>query len=98
MDADPHKYITFRRDELFDLLAQFGMKGDLTAMEIDDAVVIRRQDIFAAPALFAYAHSIAIAAKVAENTMLHDQLIRVSDYLHQQAELAGEEGHKFPDV
>lgn len=58
-----------------------------------DAVVIRRQDLFAGPALHSYAASIGIASRVGN---LPD-LIPVADYFHEQALLADEEGWKVPD-
>ena len=65
---------------------------------IDDAVVIRRQDYFASPALASYAASIAIAAKLTDDGKRRAQLVEVADYFQRQSELAAEEGWKTPDV
>lgn len=75
----------------------------LNQMEIDDAVVIRRQEVFSGPALAAYAHGIHIAIKVAR---LHEtgepnetarRLVEIADYFHEQSELAYGESFKIPD-
>ena len=92
--VDPNKYATFKRDDLISVTD--GYVTFKTTDELPDAVVIRRQDYFAAPALNAYANSIAIAAKLVPKLQAED-LIRIADYFHQQAELAAEEGWKTPD-
>lgn len=61
--------------------------------ELDDAVVIRRQDLFAGPALHSYASSIAIASRLSDDSRLQP----IADYFHRQAVLADEEGWKTPD-
>lgn len=63
------------------------------AHELDDAVVIRRQDLFAGPALHSYASSIAIASKLSDERKLQP----IADYFHRQAVLADAEGWKLPD-
>ena len=65
--------------------------------ELPDAVVIRRQDWFASPALASYAASIAIAAKYTTNEEERKGLLKVADYFEDQAKLAAEEGYKLPD-
>jgi hypothetical protein len=62
-----------------------------------DAVVIRRQDLFAGPALHSYASSISIASKLNSDPDLTKGLRNVADYFHDQAVLADEEGWKLPD-
>lgn len=75
----------------------------LNKMEIDDAVVIRRQDVFSPGMLAAYAHSIQIAIKVAgihevgELNATGQRLRRIADYFHEQSELAYDESYKIPD-
>ena len=63
------KYIVFKRDDWEAFLGE-----DLPAVEdlsvpepIEDAVVIRRQDLFAASALDAYSDSIGVSIDVAES-------------------------------
>jgi hypothetical protein len=63
---------------------------------VPDAVVIRRQDLLAAPALATYSSMIALAAKTSDNG-LQERLMKVADYFEDQAQLAADEGHKFPD-
>lgn len=63
---------------------------------IADAVVIRRQDLFAGPALATYSSMIALAAKTSDNG-LKDRLMAVADFFEDQAKLASDEGFKYPD-
>lgn len=70
---------------------------------IPDAVVIRRQDIFAAPALESYANSVLVAIDILKANKLNDQgpinaLQEVADYFHEQAEASRErDDRKLPD-
>ena len=64
---------------------------------LKDAVVIRRQDYIAAPALNSYAHLIGLAATMNDDPSKAENLRAVADYFHQQAELAAVEGWKWPD-
>jgi hypothetical protein len=105
--VDPDKYIVFRRDEFIDLASPQAMNiqtaevrfEKLLAQAIPDAVVIRRQDYFASPALNAYASCIAIAARLMEHDPVKQQeLLDIADYFHQQAELSGDEAWKTPDL
>lgn len=89
---DDSKYITFKRAEFKNWLRN--SSPDWEKLEIEDAVVIRRQDLFASPALHTYASAIAIAAKFVPEPM---GLLRIADYFQRQAELAAEEGFKVPD-
>ena len=66
-------------------------------ISLRDAVVIRRQDYLAAPALATYADCIGLVSKTTEDEELQKRLLAVADYFHQQAQLAAEEGHKWPD-
>jgi hypothetical protein len=86
-----NKYKVFKYNEA---------SGELGS-EVTDAVVIRRQDFFAAPALNAYAHAIGIAVQAIKWTGVMPPGIAdlqvVADYFLEQAELSAEEGYKFPD-
>jgi hypothetical protein len=70
---------------------------------IPDAVVIRRQDIFAPPALDAYANGIrvAIEAMKSDNAGYNDKVVErledIAQYFHEQALLAWETDRKVPD-
>lgn len=107
------KYVVVKRDD-FD--AVFGEDfpgnheiGDIYAAllehEVDDAVVIRRQDMFAGPALHTYAASIDVAVKIASAQRVDDlrvarqigDLRRIADYFHQQATLCDDTAGKLPD-
>lgn len=100
---DTHdKYITFKRDEFVAILAPQGwsvtdIDNVFTPIELEDAVVIRRQDLFASPALATYAACIAIAGRLV-GPPIKKQLLEVADYFEQQAKLAADEGYKLPDV
>lgn len=106
-NGDPvnEKYIVFKRQDWYAWLARsaaiseptdFGWGGN----EVTDAVVIRRQDLFAPAALSMYAHAISIATAVlrieGEQAMAR-RLQAVADYFHEQGELATDQAHKLPD-
>ena len=100
MNTDDDKYVTFRRDQFKD----WDFSSDdphWSQIEITDAIVIRRQDYFASPALAGYASAIAIALKVLDHPdpeQTKKDLLKVADYFEDQAKLAAEEGWKTPDV
>jgi hypothetical protein len=68
---------------------------------VADAVVIRRQDVFAPPALDAYANAIQTAIAVLcngeEPTGRTADLREIADYFHEQAVKAWEDKRKMPD-
>lgn len=73
----------------------------LDGTPVDDAVVIRRQDMFAPPALDCYANAIQTCVEVLCNggppsgkTM---QLQQIADYFHDQAAKSWTEQRKLPD-
>jgi hypothetical protein len=67
------------------------------ATEIEDAVVIRRQDAFAPPALDAYANGIRLATSLAPQNGLTKELNAKADYFHEQAVLSWDAVRKLPD-
>lgn len=103
------KYVVFKRDEweeaMNDHLQKEKSRGYPVPIpeEVEDAVVMRRQDIFAAPAFRLYAATIAsslvVAAKIVapgmviSNTKLED----TAKYFDEQAELSEQEERKVPD-
>jgi len=93
------KYVTFNRAQLQDAYKRKGitLPGFLKMLEIKDAVVIRRQDKFASPALATYASMIAMVANNIDNHELSVELTGIADYFEGQAKLAADEGWKFPD-
>lgn len=68
---------------------------------VPDAVVIRRQDIFAAPALEAYANAITCVIDVLSNQSdpsgKTKDLRDIADYFHEQAEKSYDGTRKLPD-
>lgn len=84
--------------------------GLTPAQVVGDAVVIRTQDVFAGPALWTYAHSIAQVAKLtrevaddAEGEARHALLSRArqlqdtADYFADRAAEASDHDGKLPD-
>ena len=74
------------------------------AVELNDAVVIRRRDVFAAPALEAYANAIQCVIEalyctaMAGNVDGLEELRNIADYFHTQAEKSyNEANRKLPD-
>lgn len=104
---EDRKYVVFKRDEFYKMVGSwFGTKHVSLAKiaeecdreRIRDAVVIRRQDYFASPALATYASMIAIVLHLIPDGDRKDELLRVADYFDHQAALAAEEGWKIPDA
>jgi hypothetical protein len=67
-------------------------------IELQDAVVIRRQDKFASPCLLTYAAMISMVATNHGDEEVGKELQKIADYFQEQGELAGEEGWKLPDL
>jgi uncharacterized radical SAM superfamily Fe-S cluster-containing enzyme len=97
-DSD-EKYITFNRSQLKTAYKKKGitMPGFLKSLEINDAVIIRRQDKFASPCLATYAQMIAMVAENTDHADTAKELMAIADYFHEQADLAAHEGWKLPD-
>lgn len=99
--AYDEKYIVFKRSDFEDLYVSLvdQVLGRLPV--VDDAVVIRRQDLFAPSALHVYANSIALAAQVMgandEDKAVIKRLSHIADYFHEQAVAAEAEAWKLPD-
>ena len=68
---------------------------------VDDAVVIRLKDPFAATALFTYANTIMSFLELMEEDMTeedHARMLDIADYFHQQAcESQKIKGKRLPD-
>lgn len=79
MTIDRNKYITFKSCE-FDkwLEGVHDMDVEQLPLALEDAVVIRRQDVFAAPALYAYASTILSCVELMEAVMSPQYLGKVS--------------------
>jgi len=91
MNGANDKYYVFKRSD--NIAVTDGYVTFATDAELPDGVVIRRQDLFAAPCLATYANMIALVAKRVEDP----ELLAIADYFEDQARLAAEEGHKYPD-
>lgn len=86
------KYIVFKKSE---------WEREKYCTPVEDAVVIRRQDAFAPPALDAYANAIQCVIEVLCNGMKPsgktEQLQGIADYFHDQAAKSWSEQRKLPD-
>lgn len=103
------KYVTFKSQEFLEYMDRLCTQdvsrmstdriyGDLGRLSLKDAVVIRRQDKFASPVLATYANCIAIVAAEHPDPKIKAELLSISDYFEEQAQLAAEEGFKLPDL
>lgn len=103
--AIDEKYVVFRRDDFNDIFTDNNLiagkvRQDLSTIQVKDAVVIRTQDIFAAPALDAYANSISVALMIMgyKPGDPHPELANTADYFHERAtEAWRREDKKIPD-
>lgn len=104
------KYVVFKREDYEREMGQAQIspnKSYFDAIEVPDAVVIRRQDVFASPAFDSYSNTILAAAETIrysagtlDNDILQKQLAKlneVADYFHEQAELSAHVNKKLPD-
>lgn len=101
MTMQDEKYIVFKKDEFE---KWFEWAADMTERlpdPVDDAVVIRMQDIFAAPALDAYAATIQTviecAAYTAHDAPVIKRLQPIADYFHTQAAKSWSLDRRLPD-
>jgi len=90
------KYIVFKRED-FETHIYGDPAPPYIEYELQDAVVIRRQDKFASPALATYAACIAMVAMEHPDPQTKAELLAISDYFEDQAKLAADEGFKLPD-
>ncbi len=110
------KYAVFKREDVQEAFkAELGkpleqttvstIYAKLTGAELEDAVVIRRQDIFAPPALEMYSSSILTAIQLAKADLQEGdelpiqikKLEEIAGYFQEQAELAYTTDRKIPD-
>jgi hypothetical protein len=91
------KYVVFKKSEFLEWLDKVEKFGT-TVTPLDDATVIRGQDLFAAPALDVYSASIAIALKFSDMDETKRKELRITaDYFHERAEESREIAFKTPD-
>lgn len=98
------KYITFKRADWDKFISSARMITAIDMREfenytLDDAVVIRTRDTFAAAALHTYANSIAVAAKCIGDLMpdVSQRLQKIADYFHTRAYEADDTKSQLPD-
>ena len=101
-DLTDEKYIVFKRDEWEAIVTDKGTatRNEFLRAVVPDAVVIRRQDKFAPPALDAYANAITMVVEALRPLGLDDRAERlqeVADYFHEQAVASWETDRKLPD-
>jgi hypothetical protein len=95
MDTVNEKYWVFKRDEALAVTDGYVTFPD--DAELPDAVVIRRQDLFASPCLATYASMISLVAKNHGDPDVAKELLAIADYFEDQAQHAAAEGYKLPD-
>lgn len=71
--------------------------SEMLSNKVRDAVVIRRQDKFAGPALHTYAAMISVATSLMNLGPATEHLRGVADYFADQASMADGESYKVPD-
>lgn len=100
------KYVVFKRQDAFqapkDYEPETGDEHMLipTHLALEDAIVIRRQDIFAGPGLFAYANAIQTAIDLGTQypTLDPKPLEELRDFFWEQAMMAKDSPvKKVPD-
>jgi hypothetical protein len=74
------------------------IEKEVERVRIPDAVVIRRQEKFASPALATYANMIGTVAALMPAGAQREEMIKISDYFETQARLAADEAWKLPDL
>jgi len=101
---DPFKYVVFKREELDELLGEIAgvdvnhVTSRFAQITLDDALVIRKQDVFASQALYAYAHQILTTIEILNNPNLSlenidtDYLQELADFFASQADDAARQG------
>lgn len=96
------KYVVFKRQEFKQWYDEWPETEDELPQAVLDAVVIRRQDAFAPPALDAYANAIQtllemVGMGVTMEIEQYSKLREIADYFHEQAAKAWDEKRKLPD-
>jgi hypothetical protein len=109
MSNTDDKYITFPREAFLEMVGQWMTQdmsrrqvpmvlAEVALLTINDAVVIRRQDLFASPCLATYANMIALVGSNITDKKQGDELLAIADYFQRQAELAAAEGWHLPTL
>ncbi len=98
-DSIEEKYVVFDKEKFDSWLYDVHQRGYLPAPErVDDAVVIREQDIFAGPALEMYSAAITTALRLLpQEDPTVRRLTQIRNYFRRCAERAYEKATKVPD-
>lgn len=108
MTIDRSKYVVFKRDDMIGMLneaqAPVEVTGTLLAMRLEDAVVIRKKDIFAASALYSYATAVHSAIELLEvmqagvvvDESVLEHLAELADYFAGEADHARQLNGRIP--
>lgn len=96
------KYVVFKREDFKQWIEEWPEVAEDSPPAILDAVVIRRQDKFAPPALDAYANAIQCVLEMVGDDVKMDietysRLQQIADYFHEQAVAAWDAKRKLPD-
>lgn len=94
--VDDEKYATFKRANAISVTD--GYVTFKVEDVVPDAVVIRRQDVFASPCLQTYASMIGMVGMHHPDMDVRRELIAIADYFQRQGELAGDEARGLPTL
>jgi hypothetical protein len=102
-DEERPKYLIFKQEEMTDWVESNLAIAQTIPAALDDAVVIRLKDPFAATALFTYCNTIMSFLELLESLEViseleHQSLLDIADYFHSQAlESEKIKGKRLPD-
>ena len=86
------KYVVFKRDEFDEWASRYLEDEEPLPLQLQDCVVIRHDDVFAATAFYSYAGAVTGAMEVMEHfpgaKSLEGQLRDTADFFMAQAERA----------
>lgn len=98
---DETKYFVYKADEMTSWVETNLTIAQTIPAALDDAVVVRLKDPFAATALFTYCNTIMSFLELLEGTISeeeHQTLLDIADYFHSQAlESEKIKGKRLPD-
>lgn len=104
IDLQNDKYVVLKKEDFDRMLGKLELPGGSSIAEeaqahlVKDAVVIRRQDRFAASAFDTYSSQILGYLEIAEDMGIYDpELEALADFFADQAHLARQGERKLPD-
>lgn len=98
MGSEPEKYISFKREEFYELMGALMLPKDgpvtrriiteVSAAQLEDAVVLRTKDLFAGTALRAYADTVSnsIEIMLEMGVVVPEHLVRIRDYFYAKSD------------